>query len=155
MPFQFTVRSDKDTHFTGTIAQNANENENIVVPGCLAGIRGNVRSYLRSITILSDQNLAWEIMMFSADSFDDADADVDTMIGWWQFSTAGAVQIAAAGLFRYYIDGLAVPVLDDDNTSEIHIMLLNRSATGKNSGATGEIVVELVLEPMVAQGPTG
>jgi len=149
MPFSYTVRSDKDTHFTGAIAQNASEAEDIALPGALAGINGNARSHLRSITILSDQNLAWEVMLFSSDTQEDTDADVDTMVGWWQFSTAGAVQLAGAGLFRYYIDGLAVPYVDDDNSGELHVKLVNRSATGKNAGATGEVIIELALEPMV------
>ncbi len=44
-------------------------------------MRGNVRSLLRAITILSDENLDWEIMMFSSDTFDDTDPDADDMIG--------------------------------------------------------------------------
>lgn len=149
MSFSYKVRSDKDTHFRDGLAQNAVEHENIVLPGCLAGIRGNARAHLKSITILSDENLAWEIMLFSSDTNVDTDEDVDAMIGWWQFSTAGAVQVAATGLFRYYIDGLAVPYVDDDNTGEVHVSLLNRSSASKTAGDAGSLIVELVMEPMV------
>ena len=147
MALSYTVRTDKDTHFTGAIAQNASEEENVVLPGALAGIRGNARGYIRSITVVSDQQLAWELGFFSADSFEDADADVDTHIAAWPFQAADGIQIAATGLYRYYVDGLAIPYLDDDGTFELHVALINRSATGKNAGATGEVAVEFEIEP--------
>lgn len=148
MAFIYTVQSDKDSHFTGAIAQNAGESENLVLPGCLEGIRGNARSILRAIAIESDENLDWEIWLFRKDAFQVSDLDTDSWVGRWSFVAADAVRLAGAGQYLYYIDGLAVPYFDADNTGELHVTLINRSAAGKTAGAAGEIVVKFFLEPM-------
>ena len=139
------VRSDKDTHFTGAIAQNAQESEDILLPGTLASY---ARARLRSINIISDQNLSWEVWLFAKDTFIADVADLDLLFprGRWRFDSGDGAQIAATGPYYYYIDGLDLPYQDEDMTQELHVMLVNRSATGKNAGATGEIVIEFQFE---------
>ena len=93
MPFQFTVRTDKDTHFTGAIAQNAKEDENIALPGALAGVNGNARNMVRSIVLQSDENLAWELAFWSKDSFEDtSDMDLAAFKSRWTFVTADGIR---------------------------------------------------------------
>jgi hypothetical protein len=147
MAFTYQVRSDKDTHFTGAIIQNAAEEENIVLPQCLRGMNGNARAIVRSVAIVSDENLDWEVWLFRTDGFQDADLDLDTFTGFMAFAVADARQIAGAGPFYYYRGELNLPYQDADNTGELHIALVNRSAAAKSAGAAGEAVVILEMEP--------
>lgn len=150
--FLYKVRTDKDVEFTGAIVQNAAEEENLVIPSGLSGMNGQVELILRGLSIVSDQNLAWELQFYSSDAFQEANLDADGYIGRWSFAAADGVQIGATGSYNYYIDGLEIPLWDDDKTGEIHVALVNRSATSKNAGATGEIVVTFWLEVMQAGG---
>jgi hypothetical protein len=152
MPFQYTVRTDKDSHFTGAIAQNAKEDENVSLPGALAGVNGNARSLIRSIVVQSDENLAWELAFWSKDTFDDTDLDVDTFQSRWTFVVADGIRFGGAGQYYYYIDGLDIPYVDGDNSGELHISLVNRSSSGKSSGGSGEAIVAVTMQPM---GPEG
>lgn len=152
MAWQYKIRTDKDTHFAGAIAQNASEEENIVLPVGIQGINGNGEIIIRSIMLQADQNLSWELMFWATDGFANADLDLDTFISRWTFAVADGVQIGATAQYYYYIEGLDIPVRDEDSTGELHISLVNRSATGKNSGATGEVVVQLSVSAM---GPEG
>lgn len=162
------VRTDKDSDFILGIAQNASDTANIADPGSLGA---SCRSIIRGISILSDQNLAWELKFFNTNRFNTDAADLDQVpfIGGWGFQAADGTQIAATGPYYYYIDGLYIPYhcTDFDYPSaangnkghgkivngvatpqgQIHMMLINRSATAKNAGATGEIVITLHMEP--------
>ena len=141
------IRSDKDTHFAGAIAQNASEEENLALPKGITGFGDHCKARLKTITLQSDENLNWEIMLFSSDTFANTDLDLDTFIGYWNFGT-GAVRIAGAGQFYYYIAGLDVPYQDDDASGELHVALVNRSAATKTAGAAGEVVIEFGFEEM-------
>lgn len=149
MPFIYTAVSDKDSHFTGAIAQNASEEENITLPTALDGVNGNARGIIRGVTIVSDQGLDWELYFFGSDLFSEtSDMDTDGYLGRCKFTaTTDGIQIGGTGNFYYYKDGLEIPYLDADKTGELHVALVNRSATGKNAGATGEIVVKVHIEP--------
>lgn len=153
------IRTDKDVDFTGALAQNAIAYANLVATGDLAA-GGHCRSRLKGLSIVSDQNLAWEIQLYSTNRFDQDNTDLDTtpFLGRWAFAAGDGVQNAAAGPYLYYIDGLDIPYRDVDCDShlfptgargqgQIHLALVNRSATGKNAGATGEIVIQLYFEP--------
>lgn len=154
------VRTDKDVDFTGALAQNASATANLVPPMAIAA-GGHCRARLHSIAIVSDQQLAWELMLFSTNSFaTSSDLDQVGFLGKWAFIEADGVQIAGAGPFLYYIDGLDIAYkctdFDDHSTfiagakipaGQVHLMLVNRSVTGKNAGATGEIVIQLGFEP--------
>lgn len=141
------VRTDKDIHFTGALAQNAQATENIVPAASIAaGL--HCRSRLRSIGITSKENLSWEIALYGTDQFN-SPTDMDSVIryGWWTFDAASATRVAATGNYYYYVDGLDVAYRDADQTGEIHLALINRSAAGKTAGADGEIVIVLGLDP--------
>lgn len=149
MGYQYEVKSLKGTHFTGQILQNAGESENLTMPGALAGINGDSKGQLKSIAIISDENLNWEVMLFRKDTFGTSDLDTDSFIGRWSFVATDAVRVAGAGSYYYYIDGLDVMYTDADNSGELHVILLNRSAAAKTAGAAGEVVVKFRLAPPV------
>ena len=150
------IRSDKDNHFTGAIIQNADEEENLAHPSYAGFPAGQIpdgisraRLYIRELRVWSDQNLSWEVQFYSSDTFENADADLDTFLGSFTFAVADGLQLAGAGLFRYSQTKLELYYFDADNTGEIHVKLVNRSATSKNAGATGEVVVAIAVEPMI------
>ena len=137
----YTLRSDKDNHFTGALATNAKEDEN------LSGLLGN-KIRIVGVALQSDQNLDYRVIFWKKDSFDDTDLDLDRFCGEVELDlpTYG-YQIAGAN--QYYLDmrGLDIDYEDEDETYELHISLMNLSATGKNAGATGEVVIEIYYEP--------
>lgn len=133
-PDTWTIRSDKDAQFTGAIAQNAIELESF-------GTLVTPKVVISRITILSDQNLSWRLIFFSTAAADDTDADVDSMVDWFDFVDTSGFQIAGAGLYRYAASGLEFHYGPAGRT--LHVALMNLSAAGKNAGATGEVVVEV------------
>ena len=149
----FQVRTDKDTDFTAAAAQNAMLTADLINPSVGAG--GNARSRIKALTIISDQQLAWEVNFFARNTYMTLQADIDLVffLGRFAFQAGDGTQIAGAGPFLYYVDGLDIPYLDLDGATppahvgQIHVGLVNRSATAKNAGATGEIVLEITVEP--------
>lgn len=153
------VRTDPATQFTGALAQNAVATLNITRPpttGMAAGYldpglgAGNtVRSILRSVLIASVENLAWEIWLWGKDTFNASTTNPAGEFPWGKkvFATGDAVRFAGAGLYYYYADGLYIPYQDLDQTGEIHLMLVNRSAASKSANANGAVLIQLNLEP--------
>jgi len=135
------VRSDKDAHFTGAIAQNAKEDES------LTGLLTN-KIRITGITLQSDQALDYRLIFWSTDGFDNTDLDLDEFAGETELNLA-SYGWRAGGANQYYMDlrGLDIDYQDDDATNELHVSLQNLSATGKNAGATGEVVLEVTYEP--------
>lgn len=148
------VKSDKDTHFTGALATNASEEENI------SGIRYR-SGMIEAIHITSDQNLDWDVYFFAKDGITDTDLDVEYFLGVVTFVAADAKQIAGAGQYYYstnncsyafrpfpYVDLDALAVIESDQTTpELHIALVNRNATSKSAGGSGEVVVTVLYRP--------
>lgn len=147
LPQAWVVRSDKDTHFTGALATNAMELE---VLGDAAPTSANriptIRSKITRITVISEQNLAWDIMLFKA-AFTPpltADADLHPLVDWLSFAAADAVRVAGAGLFLYTWSGMDFPYYTTDVMGRIHVGLINRDAVAKlAAGAGGAIAVEI------------
>lgn len=136
-PFHFLV-TDKDTHFTGAIATNAVEEENLT-----ALVTNKIR--IVGVAIQSDQQLDYRAIFFSKDSFADTDLDVDTFVGEVELDMLSyGFQIAGANQWYMVVNGLSIDYEDEDGTCELHTSLQNLSAAAKNAGATGE--VKLVFE---------
>lgn len=138
------VTTDAATQLRSALAQNAALYLSLDLKQYAVGARADVM--IRALQILSVENLDWELWFFRTSGFDTADADTNRWCGYWQFGTT-AVQIGGAGLYHYYIDGLAIPYQDEDNSSQLHLALINRSAAGKTAGDAGAIKVGVVLEP--------
>jgi hypothetical protein len=147
LPQAWVVRSDKDTHFTGALALNAMELE---VIGDAAPTSSNrvptIRSKITRITILSEQNLAWDIMLFKAAFAPPltADCDLHPLVDWLSFTAADGVRVGAAGVFMYSWSGFSFPYYTTDVMGRIHAGLINRDAVAKlANGAGGAIAVEI------------
>ena len=139
------LSSDKDTHFSGALATNAGEDEN------LTGLK-NDAILITGITVVSDQNLDWDVQFYSTDGFDDTDLDLDTFLGAFKFVAADGDQVAATGPYKYSTSSssnrfIGIDYVDVDATKELHVKLVNRNATSKNAGATGEVVLTFTYLP--------
>lgn len=145
-PTHWVVRSDKDTHFTGALATNAMELETIGSATVTDSNRvPTLRSIIQRVTVISDQNLDWDVMLFR-NTFAlplPVDADLHPLVEWIEFEVGDGVQVGAAGLFMYTWTGMDVPYWNTDAPGQIHVGLINRNAVAKNAGAAGEVVVEL------------
>ena len=144
------VRSDKDSHFTGALAQNAVETEDIGFPADWATMVLS-KAKILGVTIISDQQLAWDVKFYAKDTHAvTSDLDLDSAIRTLKFDASAGVQEAGANQYYYDIDPTEFPFIyhDEDNTSEFHVTLINRSATAKNAGATGEVVVIIHAIPI-------
>lgn len=135
----YTVSSDKDSHFTGELVKDAVERENI------AGLRSN-RIRISKISIQSDQQLLFEVLLYGTDEFEEADLDEDRFIASVEFNlpTYGFQQTTSQ--WRLDIEGLNIDYVDVDGTKEIHAVLRNLSPTSKNAGAAGEVKVDFLCE---------
>lgn len=144
------IDSDKDTHFTGAIAQNAMELEAIDLPADwqTAKIREIV---IEGISIQADQNLEWDVFIFSKSTAEDADIDLDAFVDYTNYPTTSGKQIAGAGQFYYATADMEIPYVNLDHESKIIIGLVNRSATGKNAGATGEVKIRVAARPVLGE----
>ncbi len=142
------IRSDKDSHFTGAIAENAKEDESINMPSNWRA--SNITSMIiRGIAIQSDQNLEWDVAIWSSATTDDTDLDLNKFIDYINFQATIGKQIGGTGQYYYALSNLFIPYSDEDNTGKIHCSIINRSVTAKNAGATGEIVVIFSALPVL------
>lgn len=146
LPSFWVVRSLRETHFTGALNQNEMELETLG-----SGEEGSAnqaagsRSLINRITVISDQNLDWDVVLFR-NTFTPplpTDADLDPTIDWVSFSASDGKQVAGAGLYRYSFTSLQILYWNTDAPGQLHVGLVNRNAAAKNAGATGEVVIEI------------
>jgi hypothetical protein len=136
----YVIETDKDTHFSGSLAQYAKEDENLT--GLLSN---NIR--VTGIGILSDQQLKYKALFWYSDSFEDTDLDQDEFCGEVELDIpAYGFQVGGTGIYYLDVRNLHVDYQDSDNTKELHISLMNMSTTSKNAGATGEVKLFITYE---------
>ena len=135
------VKSDKDTHFTTAIAQNAIEEENIT------GLTSDEIT-ITGISIIADENKSYRLWIFESDDFQEADFDNDCFVEFVDIDlTTNAAQIAGSGAYYYAITGLNINYQDLDGSNELHLALQNLDAGAKTAGAAGEIVFKVAYTP--------
>lgn len=140
-----TLKTLKETHFTGAITQFNHETENI------AGLTDN-KIYIRGINVQSIQNLEYRLIFWTKDIFDDTDLNVDTFIGDVMIDmsdTESPFRIGSAN--QYYLDVSNLNILyeDEDGTNELHVSLQNLSPTDKAAGASGYIQIDVKYTPRI------
>lgn len=147
--YQYEFKTDPTAQFTAALAQNNGIDLDLLMSGnatppqptALAGVNGDTRGNLKSLTIISVQNLAWELIAWESATHGTVAAGTVQFIGRWTFVASDGVQIGGAGDFYYYIDGLDEPLVDADKTAKLHFTLVNRSAVSKLANAAGAIQV--------------
>ncbi len=154
------VRTNPATQLRGSLAQNAAltldipmvttqaDGDGYVTAGLAAG--RTVRGKLKAISIWSVENLLWEVWLWGRDTYNTPTVVSGGLapLGRWAFpNLTDGVRIAAAGAYFYYKEGLDVAYEDMDSTSEVHLMLINRSAGAKSADDAGAIQLQLAFEP--------
>lgn len=135
------ISSDKDTQFDSTLAQHAIESESIDMPTDwqTAGI---YKCVISELAVQSTQGgLDLELIFWRTAGFDDADMDLSKVISRIALPEGSdTLQIASANQF-YYKNPLvqSIEYVDEDHSSKIHVSLVNRDATKKNTAASGTI----------------
>lgn len=147
--------TDPAQHFVGALAQGAIATLNLHMDEGIAAGR-HCRSILRHLTIVSAQQLAWEIVLFTSRGFNIADVASTHYLSGWQFSASNGKQYGASP-FYYQASNIDLPYWDADFTDRalpkelqggfLHLMLINRSPTAKLAGAAGAILITGYFEP--------
>lgn len=138
------VTTEATSQFRLGLVTAAGENLSLDVNRHGVGIR--VDSIIRTMMIVSVQDLMWELWFWSKNTYNSsANPDANLLIGTWLFGVSG-MQVGGAGLYHYYVDGLYIPYRDLDQTGKIHMTLVNRSAGAKTAGDAGAVRVQLGLE---------
>ena len=135
------AKSDKDSHFTGAIIQNAIEEENIT------GLSSDEIT-ITGISIIGDEALSYRVWLFETDDFQETDLDNDEFVEFVDLDlSANGARIGATGAYYYAQTNIAIDYEDLDATNELHIALQNLSAAAKTSGAAGEVVIKISYIP--------
>lgn len=136
------ISTQSTLHFTGAIALNSHETENI------NGLTEN-RYMIRAVNIQSVQPLKYQLIFWGSDGFDDTDLDVDSFLDSVELdmSTSPAFQINGINQYRLNSGDLAILYEDYDNTKELHISLQNLSATSKLAGSSGAVQIDIKASP--------
>lgn len=149
----YLVASLKTTQFIGALATGVGEYADIQLPESIGAGRV-ARCYVRAITIVSTENLDWEVWVLSRTGGTTADADTDPTRGYWSFVAADGKRVAGAGLYHYYNGDLEIPYQDEDQgagaagtKAYLHTCLVNRAVGAKSAGAPGYLSVRFFLEP--------
>ncbi len=133
-----TIRSDKDAHFTGAIAQFAAEEEN------LTGLIAN-KILIKEAILLAKEQLIFRLWFALEDSFEDADMDEDRLEQYLDFDlVTSGVLYKNTGFYRLPLTTEQQGLLyytDEDETNELHVALECLSAAGKSEGEAGQVVI--------------
>ena len=135
----YTIRSDKDNHFTLSVTNGNSENEN------LAGLASNKIKIKRVKCIYDGTAFAFDITFWQKDTFQNADLDLDTWAGMVEFLATDGKQINSGSYAQYYYDSgeLDITYEDLDGTYELHTALVCRDATNpKVAGANFVLIVD-------------
>ena len=162
--FQRPVQSKPTVDFLdGVHVNDASANTDLILPG------RDPFWFVRAISIVSVQNLAWELQVYSKAVNLGGDFDTDNFLGVWQFGVLAVGPPASPGwpvgvptaspgdsLYHFYVDGNMMPYYDADqlaasqatgypNNAKLHVRLINRSATPKTAGAPGAVLVTFFM----------
>lgn len=156
--FLFPVTSRPTVDFLDALAAAGSSLTPPFAGGPINTLKGlppiNARRFLvRAIEYLAVENVGLEFDFFgSAAGLTDV-IGTDTFISRFQFASVNGAQFNATGLYRYYVDGLAIPVLDLDsiNTTTppaLHVAVQNVDTVAKTVDAAGAVKVTIWVEPM-------
>ena len=148
----FPVQSLKGSNFTEGLAQWAASAMNNLPGLPIAGPR---RYLIRALKILTMENFGPELNFFASAAGFTTDPATDYALARFGFVSSMGEQLGGSGLWRYYVDGLAIPYVDLDtvntnNAPTLHAILQNISGTAKTAGAPGAIMLTVWVEPMGA-----
>jgi len=134
--------TDKDVHFTGALAMNAHETENIT------GLLSN-RYMIRGVNFQSIQPLIYRLIFWSSSTFNNTDLDLDTYIDDVELDMTVLPAFRINGINQYYLNSgdLAIIYEDFDITRTLHVSLQNISPVAKIAGALGAVQLDIKMSP--------
>jgi len=117
--------TDRDTQFTDALVTNAVENENLSV--------AISKPYITNIAIMSVQNLNYRLVFYSKDRFGALEyiGNID-----FDLPTEG---VPLNSLYCMNVHDITFDYIDEDNSDEIHMQLINLDAVAKLAGAAGAV----------------
>lgn len=160
--YQRPVQSNPTTQFTEALDTNdCSATVNLVLPS------RDPFWFLRAFTLVAVQNLSYELQVYSSATNLGGAFSTDKFIGVWQFMAMYAGPPASPGypvippggspgdpFYHYYVDGNMLPYFDGDQlvasnsansggtypkNAQLHVRLVNRSATSKIAGTLGAV----------------
>ena len=141
-----SIRTDKDSHFSGAITQNNVESEE------LTRISGS-NIIITGLTIQSDQALDYRVIFWTSAEFDNTNLDDDAFCGEVELDLSlDGIQIGGTNQYYWHKDNLDIHCKDLDKSRTLRVSLMNLSASSKNAGATGEVVLEIFYKKAVSEG---
>lgn len=143
------IFSDKDIHFTGSLAEDAFETEDLDFPSDWGTLEIN-ECVIEGVSIQSDQNLEWDIVLWGKVAAEDTDLDIDEFVHFFNFPKTNGKQIAGTAQYYYPFPNnlVSIPYKDNNLSQKLHVSLVNKSVTSKNAGATGEVKIKFALRPI-------
>lgn len=111
------------------------------------------RFLIRAVSVLAMEHIGMTFLFFASQAAPTADVDTDRFISSLGFTIGQGIQYDGAGLWRYYIDGMAVPYYMDgsgnsQNPPTLNVALQLQGATAKTAGDPGEVSAVFWLEPL-------
>ena len=147
--------TDPATQFIGALVQGASATLDLHMDEGIAAGR-HCRSILRHLTIVSAQQLAWEIVLFTSRNFNVSSVAQTHYLSGWRFSASNGQQYGSSPYY-YQASNIDLPYWDADFTDRslpkelqggfLHLMLVNRSPTTKLAGSAGAILITGYFEP--------
>lgn len=113
---------------------------------------GSRRFLIRVARLVATQNLDYQFQFFASSAEPTADVDTNRFISQIEFLPGMGFQMDNAGLYYYYLDGLATPYYVDGSGNSLtpptlNVALTNRDAVAKLADAAGALSLEVWLEP--------
>jgi len=139
------IRTSSLSHFTGAIVMDDHIVENL--PGL-----SDDKIVIKEINVQSVQNLKFKLWLWSNDSFEDTNLNIDsyrTSILIDMTNSNSEVVDRLNNANQYYLDirGLNILYEDMDESNEIHCSLQNLSPTAKIAGNLGAVQFDIAYTP--------
>lgn len=139
------VKTNTLVHFTDAIVRYAHETEN------LNGLSAD-KIVIKEINVQSAQPLKYKLWLWSNDTFDDTNLNIDSFKTSVLLDFSGTDDETVDRLNnanQYYLDIIGLNILyeDLDESNEIHCSLQNLSSIDKIAGAAGAVQLDVAYAP--------
>ena len=147
----FPVRALGSTNFREALAVAGDATAVNALPGVPA--IGSRRFLIRAVSVLAEEHIGMTFLFFASTAAPTADVDTDRFVSSLGFTIGQGIQYDGAGLWRYYVDSMAVPYYMDGSGNSLNPPTLNvalqlQGATAKSAGDDGEVSATFWLEPL-------
>lgn len=156
----FPVRSDPTVNFLPALAAAGGTLTPPFTGGAINNLYGlpswgSRWCLVRAISYVAVENIGLEFDFWAKAAGNTGVIGTQAFLSRYQFTKANGVQFNGAGLYNYYVDGLAIPYLDLDtvgslNPPTLHVAIQNVDTVAKSANAAGAVACTFWVEPMTA-----